>query len=120
MYREIVIDDQNVALLANAATPYRFKQIFGSDLMKVLNGINKGQEDEVASLDVIVQLAFVMNAQAEKKDISTLSFEAFLTWAEQFGPMSIVEKAEDIVAVYMGNAASSSQSKKKGGKPNVK
>lgn len=115
MYREIEIDGKMIPFLASAATPYRFKQVFKADLMKLLNGINTGKEDEAESINIVAELAYIMNAQAEKSDINKLSFETFLMWAEQFGPMSLVDCAKDIVDVYMGNASTSSSSKKKNG-----
>lgn len=120
MFKTVVIDGNEIPMLANAATPYRYKQIFGADLMKILNGVNSGKEDETLALEAIVQLSYVMNAQAERKDLTRLSFDTFLEWAEQFSPMSVAECADQIIAIYLGNSATSSTSKKKGVKPNAK
>lgn len=96
MHKEIEIDGRNVEFTANAATPFRFKQVFRKDLLTILgSGGNEGE-----SIEAVMQLAFIMAKQAEKTDMNKLNEEMFITWLEGFSPMAFIDKAEDILSVY--------------------
>ena len=104
MYREITIDGKEVKLMANAATPFRFKQIFGKDLLRVFGDEKKAEEEGV---EMITRLAYVMANQAEKVDMTTLNEEKFIDWLEEFGPMAFINASEDIMNVYLDAATGS-------------
>ena len=36
MYKKVTIDGKELEFTANAATPYRYKQVFHRDLLKIL------------------------------------------------------------------------------------
>lgn len=105
MYKKINIDGREVELSANAATPFRFKQTFQKDLLAVFSNEEIAQKE---GIEVVSELAYIMNKQAEKADMSKLSFEDFIEWLEGFGPMAFVEASEDIIAVYTDSSKSSS------------
>lgn len=101
--------------LAVGSTQYRYKQIFGSDLMKGLTKLinretNSTSED--ADFSVSDKLAFVMNCQAEKKDMNMQNFDTFLDWVEQFDASSLLNHMGDFISIYIGNKASTSKPKK--------
>lgn len=98
MYTTITIDGKEMGLSANAATPFRYKQVFNSDLFAVL-GNEKRAEEEGA--EVVTKLAYIMHRQAEKADMSKLSEDDFITWLEEFSAMAFVNSAEDIINAYM-------------------
>ena len=114
MYRGIKVDDITVPMIANGATPLRYRHLFGKDLIAEF----QDAEDNAAKVaDCIPELAFIMAKAAEAKDgtadLNKLSQEDFITWLEQFSPMGLALAAEYIVDLYMGNAKTSVDSKKK-------
>ena len=100
-------------LAANAATPFRFKQLFNTDLLKVFQQNTKSEEDNWLLADTLSQLAFVMNRQAERVDMSTLSLDEFYTWLEGYEPMDFALAGEEIINTYLASTQTSIQSKKK-------
>ena len=120
MYKVIQLLDadgnmKDVPMLANAATPFRFKQVFGQDLLVLFQTSvsNNGAYD----LDFISELAFIMAKQAKAKDdgadLSKLNKEWMLDWLEQFDGFELLNNANEIIGVYLGNAEITSKEKKK-------
>ena len=105
MFKTLTIDGKEVSFAANAATPFRFKQVFKKDLFYVLGDEKRAEQDGV---ETVMQLAFIMAKQAEKADMNTLNETEFLSWLEGFGTMAFVESAEDILNAYMENTVSTS------------
>lgn len=99
MYGKVTIGDKEVELLANAATPYRYQQIFHEDYFKKVTG-----KEEAEPADLFVKLGFVMAMQALKKDMSKVSIADFYTWLEGFEPSGVFEAVDAIADVYNGNA----------------
>lgn len=97
MYKTIEIDGKEMEFAANAATPFRYKQIFKSDLFSVLAD-EKRVEEEGAEL--IMRLAYIMNKQAEKADMSKLNEDEFISWLEGFSAMAFINNADEIMTVY--------------------
>ena len=64
-------------------------------------------------MNTISQLAYIMNASAEHKDMWSLDLESYLDWLEQFETMEFLTHAMDIIMLYMNNRATSSVAKKK-------
>lgn len=97
MVKTIKIDDKEIKLAANAATPFRFRQMFKKDLFQILGNEEKAEAEGV---ETISELAFVMAKQAEGADMSKLAEDEFYTWLEEFGPMAFIEGAEEILGIY--------------------
>lgn len=116
MYREIKIGEKSIPMLANGATPIRYRMVFGKDIM---NEFNKVGEDVGKATDSLSELAFIMfkaaEAQNEHKAMATLNQESFIEWLEQFEPLDLTLAAEDIVNLYLGNEQTLSEVKKKAG-----
>ena len=113
MYKEITLkctngEDKIFKFLASGTTIYRYQQIFHEDLMKKLQVMK-----EDADYSIIDKLAYIMNAQAEGKDIKTLNLDTFYTWLEQFESYELLTHGEDIIKIYIGSKFSSSIPKKK-------
>lgn len=106
MKKTINIDGKELEFAANAATPFRFRQIFKKDLFSILGNEKKAQEE---GIDTVAELAFVMNKQAEKADMAQLNEESFIEWLEQFGSMAFMETAEEILNVYLDTTASTAK-----------
>lgn len=100
MYGRIKIGDKDVELVANAATPYRYQQIFREDYLKKVSG-----KEETDPTDFFVKIGFVMAMQAAKKDMSKINLESFFKWLEGFEPADVFAAASDIADVYNGEAA---------------
>ena len=114
MYREIKIGDKKVPMLANGATPIRYRMVFGKD---VITEFQNADTDSGKAASSVTELAFIMNkaaeAQENKASLSTLNMDTFVEWLEQFEPLDITLAAEEIVGLYMGNGKGLSEAKKK-------
>ena len=103
MFKTVTIDGKEVALSANAATPFRFKQVFHKDLFAVFTNAEKAEKE---GFEAVTQLAYIMAKQAEKADMNKLNEDDFMTWLEGFGSMAFAEAAEDIMNVYTESSMS--------------
>lgn len=115
---EVLIGGKSVRMHANAATPLRYKMIFGKDIIVEINRMNKGLIDEGELIELTGQIAFVMNMQAEKTrdQLSKITKNEYLDWLENFdGAMVFANSAEAIMNVYLGNEKGDSSSKKEEG-----
>lgn len=104
---------KELALTANAATPFRFKQLFGGDLLQLFQKASKAGEDNLEVTDTITQLAFIMSKQAEKADMSQLSVDEFFLWLEEYEAMDFAFASGDIVNLYLESSQPSVEAKKK-------
>lgn len=102
MLKTVTIDGNEIEFAANAATPFRYKQIFQKDLLQILGNEEKAQQEGV---EAVTQLAYIMAKQAEKADMAKLSNDDFITWLEGFSAMAFVENAEEILNVYMDSTS---------------
>ena len=109
MYKTIMIGEKEVGVLANAASPILYKQIFKEDFLLELQKKN-------VDVDAIVKISFVMAMQAEKKieELTKLTVEDFLHWLEQFEPLDIYLHADELMEAYNKNTKSTSVPKKEG------
>ena len=101
MYRKIEIDGREIEFAANAATPFRYKQVFGKDLFAILGNEEKAETEGV---EAVTELAYIMAKQGEKADMGKLNYEEFINWLENFSAMTFIENAEQIINVYMESA----------------
>lgn len=113
MEKVIKIGTKDVTLAANAATPIRFRNIFGKDLLTIISegtsseGVNMNVASEVAP-----QLAFLMAKTAEKADMTKLNEDKLLEWLEQFEAMDVINATEQIFQVYFGDSETGVEAKK--------
>lgn len=125
MFREVYIqrvdysNEEPTQLLANAATPLRYKHVFEDDLLTEIANAHKTDENgrEIYQIDFISELAFIMAMQANALSDKTiklekLNYEKYVDWLEQYDGMAFESAAGDIMNVYVGNAVSDSKSKK--------
>lgn len=109
MYKTITISDKEVGMLANAASPFLYKQIFKEDF---LLEIQKKNPD----VNAIVKIGFIMAMQADKKigELMKLTEEDFLKWLEQFEPLDLYTHAGEMMEAYLANTKSTAVPKKEG------
>ncbi len=105
MFKKVNVDGKDIELIANAATPFRFKQIFHRDLLQILGNEEKAESEGV---EAVTELAFIMAKQAEGVDMNKLNEEEFINWLEGFSAMAFINSAEDILNVYMDSTLSTS------------
>ena len=105
MFTKIKVDGNEMEFAANAATPFRFKQVFKKDLLAIFADEAKAQTE---GIEAVSELAFIMNKQAEKADMNRLTYEEFITWLEGFEPMAFVNASEEIITAYTDSTVSTS------------
>ena len=105
MFKKLTIDGNEMEFAANAATPFRFKQVFHKDLFSILGNEQKAESEGV---EAVTQLAYIMAKQAEKADMNKLNEDEFMTWLEDFSGMAFVSAAEDILNIYMDSTVGTS------------
>lgn len=110
MYREIKIGQHTIPMSANGATPIRYKMVFGKDLMREFQNVENNYS---LAIDTISELAFIMAQAGNKADMDKLNQKAYVAWLEQFETFDITNSADAIVDLYLGNAETSSEVKKK-------
>lgn len=122
MLRTVQIGEKEVNLLANAATPIRYKMVFGDDIMVSFSQINSNKREKGEVLSITSQLAYIMSCQAkfDRKSLGNISKESYLDWLEEFGPMDFVDASEAIINTYLDTTKTTSTSKKEAGRPKGK
>jgi len=113
MYKEITLktpdgEKRTVPMLANAATPIRYKMVFGKDLLNSM--MFTGGTD--LDIEIIGRLAYLLNKQAIKADLAKLTEDDYIDWLEGFDSMAFIDSAQEIVGVYLGSRGNSSKAKK--------
>lgn len=105
----VKIGDKNVEMFANALTPVLYKRIFHKDFLL---------ESQKKDMDMTIfqELAFVMakqaNATSAKELMNELGIDDYYEWLGNFEAMEIMEKVNEIFALYHSQAKSTSTSKK--------
>jgi len=116
MYREINVGEKSIPMLANGATPIRYRMTFGRD---IISEFDLAKDDTGRATTSISELAFIMakaaESQNEHKPMTTLNNESFIEWLEQFEPLDLTLAADEIVDLYLGNEQTLSEVKKKAG-----
>lgn len=114
MLKEVNIGGITIPMLANGATPIRYKHVFHKD---IITEFQQAQDDYSKVVNSIPELAFIMAMQAQNKevggDLNLLNEDKYMKWMEQFDPMDLPLAADQIVDLYMGNNVTTSESKKK-------
>lgn len=101
--------------LAVGSTQYRYKQLFKQELMRDITKMVNAESNSIgndADFTVSDKLAFVMNCQAEKKDLNNQNFDTFLEWIEQFDSSELIKHMGEFIGIYLGNKESTSEPKK--------
>ena len=114
MFKNIEIGGITVPMLANGATPIRYRYVFHKD---IITEFQQAQDDYSKVVDSMPELAFIMAMQAKAQDgaidLNLLNEDKCLEWVEQFGAMDLPMASEQIINLYLGNNATSSEPKKK-------
>lgn len=108
MTSTITIGDKEIAMTANAATCYRYKQIFKKDLFQIFKATDQ------MDISAIQELAYVMMNQAAGT-VDKMNFDNYMTWLEEFDALDFAHASSQIVNVYANQQKTSSAAKKKQG-----
>lgn len=114
MRQTILIGSKSVEMVANAATPFRFRNVFKKDLLKIFS--NTSEDNVSAQLEAGQMLAFIMNKQAEGVDMNKLTEEQFYTWLEDFSSSDMYDSLEAVVSLWQATGETSSTPKNRTGK----
>lgn len=121
MYQIIKIGDQSVPMKATAATQFRFKTVFGTDMMSVLSKAYQNKDDRGEVVEIIPKLGYIMARQADgEQDWTSLNMQSFLEWADQFDATEMGEALLEILAVYNANTTTTAKPKNRRGAPSGK
>lgn len=105
--------EKEVSFLSTGTTAIRFKQIFHKDLLPSITKLLKDEDlNPDADLIVAQELAFVMNKQAEKRDMKTVTYDEYLEWIEEYDSASLFQNIADFIRIYTGSRESTSEPKK--------
>ncbi len=114
MFKNIEIGGITVPMLANGATPIRYRYVFHKD---IITEFQQAQDDYSKVVNSMPELAFIMAMQAKAQDgaidLNLLNEDKYLEWVEQFGAMDLPMASEQIINLYLSNNATSSEPKKK-------
>jgi len=116
MYKVLTIDGREVPMIANAATPYRFKGVFHEDLLRFFQEVSSKGLEDMGTAEVMQKLGFIMAMQAEKADFSKINTDKYVEWLEGFSePMALLMAAGQIMGVYTGQTETDTTAKKEEG-----
>lgn len=107
---------RETVLTSNAATPIRYRQIFGEDLMTAIT--QTGEHN--LSLEMIKRLAYVMALQGAGGDFRGASEETLISWLEGYEEMDFVDHAQEIISIWIDSSKRTSTAKKKDDRPTGK
>lgn len=107
MKRTIKIGDRDVEMLANAASPYIFRTLFGQDFIKE-------SQNPDPDVHLMEKMGFVMAMQAELpiEKLFSLDIKDFYKWLVGFDPLDVLGASEEIGKLYRDQAKNYSEPKK--------
>lgn len=118
MYQIIKIGDLSVPMKATAATQFRYKTVFGTDMMSVLSRAYQNTSERGEAAELIPKLGYIMNRQAEgEKDWTSLNMQTFIEWVDQFDSTAMNNALLSILAIYNANTITTSKPKNPEGAP---
>lgn len=111
MYGVIKIGGKNIPMKANAATPVRYRQVFGKNLLPYFMG--KASDEDAA--EMVGELAYIMAQSAAGADMTKLSVDGYVEWLEEFDALDFVDgdTVAALIALYQGNETSLTELKKR-------
>lgn len=110
MFGIVKIGDKDIEMVANAASPYIYKQVFHEDFLSAV------QADH-PDADIFQKMGFVMAKQAECQkvaDLMKLNIDSFYEWLVQFDAMDVIYATEEISNIYLKQSTGTSVPKKEG------
>ena len=106
----VKIGSKEVGMVANAASPYIYKQVFHEDFLKKL-------QDKDPETDIFQKMGYIMAKQdelANLSDLMKLTEEGFFEWLLQFESMDVIYATDEIANIYLAQKESTSVPKNEG------
>ena len=106
----VKIGEKEVGMVANAASPYIYKQVFHEDFLTKL----QAKEPET---DLFQKMAYIMAKQAELpnlSDLMKLTEQGFYEWLLQFESMDVLYSIEEIAKIYLAQKKETAVPKSQG------
>ena len=110
MIGTVKIGDKEVEMLANAATPFWYNQIFHDDFFTATQ--NMSDDNAGSTVGVFTRVGFVMAKQASTKDMKKVTEGQFMDWLTEFEAMDLPNAIPDIVEIYMAQTKGTAKAKK--------
>lgn len=110
MFSKIKIGDAEVGMLANAASPYIYKQVFHEDFLTKVQEANP-------DTDLFQKMGFIFAKQAETENLSDLmklSLESFFEWLSKFDVFDVIFATSEIANLYYRQKEGTSSPKPQG------
>lgn len=110
MKTTITIGSKDTELVANAATPFYFTQIFNEDFFVKSQAVTDGNEG--VAVDLFSKMGYIMAKQAEGANMKKLSVDDYIKWLEGYEPMDLAIATGDIAIFYSGQTTPTAKPKK--------
>lgn len=95
---------------ANGTTKIWYKKLFHKELNVELTKSEHPEGPDYNS-DVFDELPFIMNMQAEGRDMKTLSEDDYIEWLGKLEGTATTELSHEMLGLYIGNTRSTSEVK---------
>lgn len=106
MEKTIIIDNKKVKFKASAATPRKYREVFGRDIFTdIADALKKGKEIKLAI--VLENMAYIMALQANE------NIGSLYEWLDGFSPKAIYKIQSDILSLWNANTTCIEKPKKK-------
>lgn len=115
MRKTIMLGSNEVEMVANAASPLLFREVFKKDFLTAYHEMNKEETGE--ALELMQMMAFIMKCQAgmPREKLHSITRDMYDTWVEdELGPMDIAYAFESIIELYFGQTIATAIPKAKG------
>lgn len=120
MEATVTVDGRDVRFVSSAATPLRYRELFGKDLLRELKAVSDEMKDGKAdapglpihALEVFINMAYVMARDGDP----AMTADTPAAWLEGFSPMFMYEVIPVVQALWSGNMARLEEAKKKVGR----
>ena len=116
MRGKIRIGENDVEMLANAASPVLFKKVFRVDWFKTMSD-TQTDESGIEGIGHFEEMGFIMAMQAVKTtaQLMGLCYDDYLQWLEQFESEDLMIAVTDIANIYRGQEVTYAEPKKEDG-----
>lgn len=107
MRKTVKIGDKDVELSASALTPFNYKRLFGRDLIKDIQQLQKDSRKGEMDPETVAMMTYVM-AKEGNKDLPPIE-----EWLEGFGLFDLYESFNEVVTLWGLNEEQHSTPRKK-------
>lgn len=107
MKKEIKIGEFTVEMSASAFTPFSYKKLFGRDLIKDVQQIQKDSQKGELDAEIVSMMTYTMAREANR------DIEPFEEWLQKFGLFDLYESFNEVVTLWGLNTKQNSTPRKK-------